>query len=118
VSEPRIVDGYCLAATFALERYKYGDGAGDYPDPKSKKIHAVKVTKGALAMSQYRDDAVRSAGGEQLLGARLKVEVLPHDAWKDWLIRVGNWPELAKETCKKCLEATTGLVWDDIREVA
>jgi len=34
VSEPRIVDGYCVATTFALERIKYGNGGGDdFPDP-------------------------------------------------------------------------------------
>jgi len=116
--EPRIVNGYCVAMTFALERYRYGNGGGDYPDPRSKRVHAVKVTNGAPATSHYRDDAVRSAGGEQLLGSRLQVEVVQQDAWKDWLIRAGNWPELAKETCKKCLEATTGLVWQDVRESA
>lgn len=119
MNEPRIVNGYCVATTFALERYKYGNGGGDdYPDPRSKKVHAVKVTGGALATSRYRDDAVRSAGGEQLLGSRLHVEVLQDDAWKDWLVRLANRPELTKETCKKCLEATTGLIWEDIREVA
>ena len=113
------MNGYCVATTFALERYKYENGEGDdYPDPRSKKVHAVKVTGGALAMSQYRDDAVRSAGGEQPLGSRLQVEVVQLDAWKDWLIRVADWPELTKETCKRCLEATTGLAWEDIREVA
>jgi hypothetical protein len=112
----RIANGYCVATTFALERYKSGNGGGDYPDPKSKKVHAVKVTDGALATSQYRDDAVRSAGGEQLLGARLQVEVVQHDAWKDWLIRVRNRPELAKETCNRCMEATAGLAWEDARE--
>ena len=69
-----------------------------------------------LALSQYRDDAVRSAGGEQLLGARLQVQVVQHDAWKDWLIRVRNRPELAKQTCKLCMEATAGLAWEDDRE--
>ena len=104
--------------TFALERYRYGNGGGDYPDPRSKKVHAVKVTDGAPAMSQYRDDSVRSAGGEQLLGSRLQVDVVQDDAWKDWLVRIANWPELKKETCKKCLEATTGLTWEDVREGA
>jgi hypothetical protein len=105
--------------TFALERYKYGNGGGDdYPDPRSKRVHAVRVTGGALARSQYRDDAVRSAGGEQLLGSRLQVEVVQDDAWKDWLNRVADWPELTEQTCKKCLEATTGLIWEDVREVA
>jgi hypothetical protein len=112
----RIANGYCVATTFALERYKYGNGGGDYPDPKSKKVHAVKVTNGALALSQYRDDAVRSAGGEQLLGSRLQLEVGQHDAWKDWLIRVRDRPELARETCKLCMEATAGLAWQDLRE--
>ena len=112
----RIANGYCVATTFALERYKYGNGGGDYPDPKSKKVHAVKVTNGALALSQYRDDALRSAGGEQLLGSRLQLEVNQHEAWKDWLIRVRDRPELAKETCKRCMEATAGLAWEDARE--
>lgn len=113
-----IANGYCVATTFALERYKYGNGGGDYADPKSKKVHAVKVTDGAIATSQYRDDAVRSAGGEQLLGARLQVEVVQDDAWRDWVSHAGIRPELAKETCKKCLEATTGLTWEDVREGA
>jgi len=111
-----IANGYCVATTFALERYKYGNGGGDYADPKSKKVHAVKVTDGAIATSQYCDDAVRSAGGEQLLGARLQVEVVQHDAWKDWLILVYDRPELAKQTCKRCMEATAGLAWEDARE--
>jgi hypothetical protein len=52
VSEPRIVDGYCVAATFALERIKYGNGGGDdFPNPRSKMVRAVKVTHGALATS-------------------------------------------------------------------
>jgi len=119
VSELRIFDGYCVATTFVLERLKYGNGGGDdFPDPRSKTVHAVKVTNGALATSQYRNDAVRSAGGEQLLGARLQVEVGQVDAWKDWVSRAGNSPELAKETCMKCLQATTGLAWEDIRESA
>ncbi|MGD0285843.1 MAG: hypothetical protein ABSC31_05615 [Acidimicrobiales bacterium] len=119
MSEPRIVDGYCVAATFALERIKYGNGGGDdFPNPRSKMVRAVKVTHGALATSQYRDDAVRSAGGEQLLGARLQVEVVQDDAWRDWVSHAGIRPELAKETCKKCLEATTGLTWEDVREGA
>jgi len=112
----RIANGYRVATTFALERYRNENGGGDYPDPKSKKVHAVKVTNGALVTSQYRDDAVRSAGGEQLLGARLQVQVVQHDAWKDWLIRVHNRPELAKETCNRCMEATAGLAWEDTRE--
>jgi len=117
VYEPRIVNGYCVATTFALERYKYGNGGGeDYPDPSSKKVHAVKVTEGALAKSQYRDDAVRSAGGEQLLGSRLQVEVVQGETWKDWLARVEGRPELTQQTCEKCLEATRGLVWEDVRE--
>lgn len=117
VSEPRIIDGYCVATTFALERIKFGNGGGDdFPDPRSKMVHAVKVTNGALATSRYRDDAVRSAGGEQLLGARLQVEVVQYDAWKDWLSRAGFRPELVQETCKKCLEATSGLAWEDVRE--
>jgi hypothetical protein len=119
VSEPRIVDGYCVATTFVLERIKYGNGGGDdFPNPRSKMVRAVKVTHGALATSQYRDDAVRSAGGEQLLGARLQVEVVQDDAWRDWVSHAGIRPELAKETCKKCLEATTGLTWEDVREGA
>ena len=112
----RIANGYCIAMTFALERYKHGNGGGDYADPRSKKVHAVKVTNGALATSRYRDDAVRSAGGEQLLGVRLQVEVVQHDAWKDWLVRVRDRPELARETCKRCMEATAGLAWEDARE--
>lgn len=118
MNEPRIVNGYCVALTFALERYRYGNGGGEYPDPRSKKVHAVKITDGAPAMSQYRDDAVRSAGGEQLLGSRLQVEVVQQDAWKDWLLRAGDSAELARETCRTCLEATTGLVWEDVREGA
>ena len=106
-----------MAVTFVLERIKYrSDGADDFPDPKSKTVHAVKVTNGMLATSQYRDDAVRSAGGEQLLGARLQVEVVQQDAWKDWLSRAGISPELAKTACKKCLEATSGLAWEDLWE--
>jgi len=116
MSEPRIADGYCVAITFALEQYRPGDGRGDHPDPKSKMVHAVKVTNGELETSQYRDDAVRSAGGEQLLGSRLQVEVVQHDAWRDWLIRVRNRPEFAKQTCERCEEATAGLAWEDVRE--
>ncbi len=115
--QARIANGYCVATTFALERYRYGNGGGDYyPDPNSKKVHAVKVTDGALATSRYRDDAVRSAGGEQLLGSRLQVEVVQRDAWKDWLVRVRDRPALAKETCKRCMDATTKLAWEDVRE--
>ena len=115
--EPRIVNGYCVATTFVLERYKYGNGGGeDYPDPNSKKVHAVKVTQGALAKSQYRDDAVRSAGGEQLLGSRLQVEVIQDETWKDWLVLAEDRPELTAQTCAKCLEATRGLAWEDARE--
>ena len=117
MSEPCIIDGYCVATTFVLERPKYGSGGGDdFPDPRSKMVHAVKVTKGVLATSHYRDDALRSAGGEQLLGARLQVEVVQDDAWKDWVSLAGERPELAEEICKKCLESTTGLAWQDVRE--
>ena len=117
MKQPRLTDGFCVATTFALERYKDENGeGGDHPDPRSRKVHAVKVTLGELAKSQYRDDAVRSACGEQLLGSRLKVEVAQDDAWKDWLVRASNGPEFTKEACAKCLEATTGLMWEDLRE--
>ena len=118
VSKPRIVNGYCVATTFALTRYLHGAGRDDYPDPKSKRVHAVKVTNGALAKSRYRDDAVRSAGGEQLLGSRLQVEPLQNDAWRDWLIREVDRPALARETCQRCKEGTAGLAWEDVREGA
>ncbi len=120
MTAPLIVNGYCVATTFGLERYHdlHGGGGGDYPDPKSKKVHAVKVTDGALEMSQYRDDAVRSAGGEQLLGARLQVEIDQSGAWKDWLTSVRNRLEPSRETCKRCKDATAGLAWEDVREGA
>jgi len=117
VSEPRIIDGYCVANTFTLERPRDGNGGGDdFPEPGSKMVHAVKVAKGVLATSRYRDDALRSAGGEQLLGARLQVEVVQDHAWKDWVSFAGERSELAEEICKKCLESTTGLAWQDVRE--
>ncbi len=54
-SEPRIVNGYCVARTFALERYEglHRAGEGDYPDPESKRIHAVKVTNGASLATSH-----------------------------------------------------------------
>lgn len=117
MSAPQILNGYCVATTFTVDRVRYGNGAGDeFPDLPSKKVHAVKVTNGELATSQYRDDAMRSAGGEQLLGSRLQVDVVRADAWKDWLSRAVTWPELAQQTCKGCLDATAGLVWEDVWE--
>ena len=113
MTRSHIVNGYCVVTTVAIERTRFD---GDIADPTSKVAHAVKVTDGALALSQFRNDAVRSAGGEQLLGSRLHVEVSPEESWNDWLISADNQPELVGETCALCKQATADLVWADVRE--